>query len=45
MKRFSYDLEFYKNNLFDLDNIKLFKRKVKEAKEIESFFWNIIPNI
>ena len=45
MERFSYDLEFYKNNLFDLDNIKLFKRKVKEAKEIESFFWKIIPNI
>lgn len=44
MDKFSYGIEFYKNELFDLENVNLFKRKVKEATEIEKFFSNIILN-
>ncbi len=45
MKKFSYALEFYKEGLFDLNNTKLFKLKVKEAEEIEKYFNQVIPNI
>ena len=45
MKKFSYELEFYQRNLFDLDNIRLFKLKVKEAKEMEKYFNQVIPNL
>ncbi len=44
MKKFSYAVEFYKNNIFSLDNTNLFKTKVKEAEEIEKYFSKVIPN-
>ncbi|MBP3635166.1 MAG: hypothetical protein J6J17_01730 [Bacilli bacterium] len=44
MEKFSYALEFYKRNLFDFENIKLFERKVKEAKEIEKYYLQVVPN-
>lgn len=45
MEKFSYAVEFYKNNIFSLDNVKLFKLKVKEAEEIEKYFNQVIPNV
>ena len=34
MEKFSYGLEFYKNNIYKLEDTNLFKRKVKEAEKI-----------
>ena len=45
MKKFSYELEFYKRELFSLDNIPLFKRKVKDAYEVEKYFAKVLPNV
>lgn len=45
MEKFSYAVEFYKNNIFSLDNVRLFKLKVKEAEEIEKYFNQVIPNV
>lgn len=45
MEKFSYGLEFYKNNIYKLEDTNLFKRKVKEAEKIEKVLFNIIPNI
>ena len=45
MEKFSYGLEFYKNNIYKLEDTNLFKRKVKEAEKIEKVLFNTIPNI
>lgn len=45
MEKFSYGLEFYKNNIYKLEDTDLFKRKVKEAEKIERVLFNTIPNI
>ena len=45
MEKFSYGLEFYKNNIYELEDTNLFKRKVKEAEKIEKVLFNTIPNI
>lgn len=45
MKKFSYGLEFYKCNIFDISNPKLFKRKVIEAESIEKHFSTLLPNV
>ena len=45
MEKFSYGLEFYKNNIYKLEDTALFKRKVREAEKIEKVLFNIIPNI
>ena len=42
---FSYALEFYKEGIFSLDDISTFKRKVKEAEEVDRYFSKIVPNI
>ena len=42
---FSYALEFYKEGIFSLDDISTFKRKVKEAEEVDKYFSKIVPNI
>ncbi len=45
MEKFSYGVEFYKRGLFSLDNIPLFKRKVKDADEVEKYFAKVLPNV
>lgn len=45
MEKFSYGLEFYKNNIYKLEDTALFKRKVKEAEKIEKVLFNTIPNL
>lgn len=45
MEKFSYGLEFYKNNIYKLEDTNLFKRKVREAEKIERVLFNTIPNI
>lgn len=42
---FSYALEFYNNKIFNFDDVKLYKNKVKEAQKIERFFLGIIPDV
>ncbi len=45
MEKFSYGLEFYKNNIYKLEDTNLFKRKVKEAEKIEKVLFNTLSNI
>ena len=45
MEKFSYALEFYRENLYSLDNVNFFEKKVKEAEKIENYFSKLIPNI
>ena len=45
MEKFSYGLEFYYNEIFSLEDEKLFKRKVKEAKKVDEYFSSFGLNI
>ena len=45
MEKFSYAVEFYREGIFDLDNVELFKRKVEEAQKIENYFSKLVPNV
>ena len=42
---FSYALEFYREGIFSLDDLSTFKRKVKEAEEVDKYFSKLVPNI
>ena len=45
MEKFSYALEFYRQNIFSLDDVDNFKLRVEEAEFIDSYFKDIIPNL
>lgn len=47
MEKFSYALEFYKNNIFDIEtdnDVSIMKKAVMDAQKIEQHFSNV-PNI
>lgn len=45
MEKFSYAYEFYKENIYELDDIKFYENKVKEAEKVEEYYSKILPNI
>ena len=45
MVKFNYGLYFYKENIYSLNNPKLFGIRVTEAEEIDEYFSQIMPNI
>lgn len=45
MANFDYANVFYKNKIFSLSDVNLFRNKVEEAEKIDNFFLYVIPNM